>query len=202
MSQISAILLTAGESTRMGKPKALLDWFGKPLIQWQIDTLIDAGVDEVIVVLGHLHDLISLSITGNKVSTVVNNNYKQGKTSSIKTGLNMVSEEANHILLISVDQPRPKWLISLVIDKHLQNKPLVTAPRFEDHGGHPVIYSISLKSNLENISEANLGVRQIMSRYTNEIQWVTVDSPLATLDLNTPKVYYEAKRMFTKLLNT
>ena len=83
----------------------------------------------------------------------------------------------------------------------MKNNALITAPRFEGHGGHPVIYSIDLKSKLENISEANLGVREIMSLYRSEIQWVKVDSSVATLDLNTPEVYQKAKSIFVELLD-
>ena len=201
MSHITAILLTAGESTRMGSPKALLDWFGKSLIQWQVDTLITAGVNDVVVVLGHLHDTISSSVKGSNIYKVVNQDYKEGKTGSIKAGLKIVGEKVSHVMLISVDQPRPKKLIRLLIDEHLRNKALITAPRFEGHGGHPVIYSIGLKADLEKISEANMGVRQIMSQHRSEIQWVKIDSSVATLDLNTPEAYQKAKSMFAKLLD-
>ena len=194
-------MLTAGESTRMGSPKALLDWFGKPLIQWQIETLLDAGISDVIVVLGHSHESISKYVSGKNIATVVNHNYKQGKTTSVKAGVQLLKDNARHVLLLSVDQPRPKELISLLIDRHLENNALITAPRFEGHGGHPVIYSIELKDKLKQVSEVNLGVREIMSLYRSEIQWVKVDSSVATLDLNTPEVYQKAKSIFVELLD-
>ena len=85
---VEAILLSAGESSRMGKPKALLDWFGEPLILAQTHSLIEGGADRVIVVTGAHHDEISTALTHEPNITIANNpNWSQGKTTSIKTRL-------------------------------------------------------------------------------------------------------------------
>ena len=115
MALMSAILTAAGESTRMGRPKPLLSWHGVTLVQYQIAGLLDAGVAEVVVVLGHRHRAVTPYVQGPSVRYVVNPDYRQGKTTSIKTGLRHVDAGATGILLLAVDQPRPPGIIAAVI---------------------------------------------------------------------------------------
>ena len=105
----------------MGQLKALLDWQGRPLIIHQIVALREAGADEVIVVLGHRADELQARVGANrdvynlgKVRCVVNEDYAQGKTTSIKTGLWALGPSAKPdaaILMLNVDQPRSARII-------------------------------------------------------------------------------------------
>ena len=88
MAAISAILLAAGESKRMGTMKALLPWKGSTLLEYQVTTLMDAGVSEICLVVGHKHKEVSNPVNGNSgLKLFVNDNYMEGKTTSIKAGL-------------------------------------------------------------------------------------------------------------------
>ena len=106
MSGVSAILTAAGESTRMGSPKPLLSWKGTTLVEYQVRCLLDAGCSEVVVVLGHAAEMVEPHVVGEHVRHVLNPLYRQGKTTSIKAGLGVVSDDADGILLLAVDQPR------------------------------------------------------------------------------------------------
>ena len=198
MANISAILLAAVESTRMGRLKALLDWQGKTLLEWQIQTMTDAGAAEVIVVLGHSAHELAPYVKGQRVISVVNSQYRKGKTTSIKAGLTSVDTKTEGVLLLAVDQPRPLDIIKNVIREHADARALITAPRHNGHGGHPVAFHTSLKSELEAISEENMGIREVMSRHESEIHWVDFDTPIVRLDINTPQAYEEAKRLFSQ----
>ena len=124
----SAILLAAGVSRRMGTLKALLDWQGRFLIIHQIVALREAGADEVVVVLGHRADELQARIGVNSdvyalgnVRCVVNPDYAQGKTTSIKTGLRAISaadDSAGPILFLNVDQPRSPGIVRRVLEAH------------------------------------------------------------------------------------
>ena len=70
---VEAILLAAGESSRMGKPKALLDWFGEPLVNAQICSLIEGGIDQVIVVTGAHHEEIFRTVQPAPNTVTANN---------------------------------------------------------------------------------------------------------------------------------
>ena len=84
MTLVSAILTAAGESTRMGRPKALLPWHGTTLLEHQTACLIDAGAAEVVVVLGHQANAVVPQVKGPHVRHVLNPDYRLGKTTSIK----------------------------------------------------------------------------------------------------------------------
>lgn len=180
----------------MGRIKALLPWHGATLLEHQIRSLLGAGVAEVIVVLGNRADEIASYVSGRSVRYVVNPDYKDGKTTSIKAGLEGIASDADAILLLAVDQPRTKGVISSIIEAHVENNALITSPRYQGHGGHPLIFSASLKSELESITEENQGIREVFEAHRDEIFEVVIDDPILRLDLNTPEAYEEAKKRY------
>ena len=196
MALVSAILTAAGESTRMGRPKPLLSWHGVTLVQYQVAGLLDAGVAEVVVVLGHQHQAVTPHVEGPSVRYVVNPNYRQGKTTSIKAGLRAIDPTAEGILLLAVDQPRPPEIISAVMEAQAKSAALITAPRFNGRGGHPLVFSPLLKSELEAITEERQGVREVIRAHRSEINEVEIDDPIVRLDLNSPEEYEAAKTRY------
>ena len=196
MAGISAILTAAGESTRMGRPKPLLPWHGVTLLEYQIRTLTDAGVAQVVVVLGHQAELFAPYAKGPGVRSVVNPQYRLGKTTSIKAGLQSIAPDADGILLLAVDQPRTKEIISTLIRAHLESDALIISPRYQGHGGHPLIFSFSLKEELERISEERQGLREVFQAHRGHISEVELDDPLVRLDINTPEDYEAAKSQY------
>ena len=195
-----AILLAAGESSRMGKPKALLDWFGVPLVVAQANSLLEGGADQVIVVTGAHHDEIFKVVSDLPNMVVVNNvEWASGKTTSIKTGLATLSDECDTILLLAVDQPRPAWVVDCTLKSHRGSGRVVTSPRYSGHGGHPLIFDISLLDQLSNISEEREGVREVMKRYENTMNRAYFDNQVIRLDLNTPQDYQAALSKYPEL---
>ena len=192
MRFISAVLTAAGLSSRMGSPKPLLPWQGKTLVESQIETLLEAGASEVIVVLGHRAEEVAPHVRGDNVRAVVNHQYRDGRTSSIRAGLDAVSPKARDIVLMAVDQPRSPKVVSRVIREHLEADALLTSPRYRGRGGHPLMFSASLLPELSRISEENQGLREVFERHRSEITQVHFDDPSIRLDLNTPEAYREA----------
>lgn len=191
-----AILLSAGESTRMGTPKGLLDWFGAPLAQRQAEALLEAGADEVYVVTGHRGDEVGAVLPDGRVKRVHNPDYAQGKTTSIKAGLAALPNDVDTIILLAVDQPRPAWLIRQVLQAHQESRAPVTSPRYRGRGGHPLIFDGALRDRLTSITEEKEGVREVMEEHREGMARVEVDTPLARLDMNTSDAYEEALRIF------
>jgi molybdenum cofactor cytidylyltransferase len=196
MALMSAILTAAGESTRMGRPKPLLSWHGVTLVQYQIAGLLDAGVAEVVVVLGHRHRAVTPYVQGPSVRYVVNPDYRQGKTTSITAGLRAIDPAAKGILLLAVDQPRPSEIISAVMEAHAESGALITSPRFDGRGGHPLVFSHLLKGELEDISEERQGVREVLRAHGSEVNEVEIDDPIVRLDLNSPEEYEAARTRY------
>ena len=192
MPFISAVLTAAGLSSRMGSPKSLLPWRGKTLVESQIETLLEAGASEVIVVLGHRSEEVAPYATGDAVRAVINHQYKEGRTSSIRAGLDAVSPDASDIIIMAVDQPRAPEIVSKVISAHIEANALLTSPRYRGRGGHPLAFSAALLPELSQISEENQGLREVFERHRAQITQVHFDDPAIRLDLNTPEAYREA----------
>ena len=186
---ISAIVTAAGESTRMGRPKPLLPWQGVPLIRYQVDSLVAAGVDEVVVVLGHRYESVRQAVPDTSSKIVYNQDYRHGKTTSVIKGVGSLSSISTDLVLLAVDQPRPAKLIASVIDNHIRNNALITSPRYQGRGGHPLIFSASLRNELESITSEGQGIREVFDVHRGEVNELLVDDPLFRLDLNTPSGY-------------
>lgn len=193
MAHISAILTAAGESTRMGYPKPLLLWHGLPLIKYQTSNLADAGIDQIIVVLGHGHELVLPHISGKKVQHVLNPYHHHGKTTSIKAGLLAVNPNTTAILLIGVDQPRPAHIISEISNSHIQRNALITSPTHSGHNGHPLIFSTSLLEELNSITEERQGIREVLRTHIHEVNEVPIQESIILVDINDPRVYEKAR---------
>ena len=196
MSEVAAIIISAGESTRMGRLKALLPWHGLPLIEYQIRNLLQAGIVQIIVVLGYRYEELSRHVKGLGVKYVVNHNYKLGKTTSIKAGIGALKEEVSDILILSVDQPRPAPLIYSLINTHKKAQALITSPRYGKRGGHPVIFSVKLRKELEAIDEKDQGLRKIFDVRRSEVNEVCVEDSIIHLDLNTYEDYLKAQKIY------
>ena len=124
MEGVFAILLAAGESSRMGQLKALLPWRGVTLLEHQIRSLIDAGVCRVIVVLGHQANLLKPVVESvDGAHWVLNDDYLEGKTTSIKSGVrDLLPSHARHVVLLSVDQPRRSNTVRTLLERHISKR--------------------------------------------------------------------------------
>jgi molybdenum cofactor cytidylyltransferase len=177
----------------MGRPKPLLPWNGGTLVGSQVRSLAEGGISEVIVVLGHAALDVVAHVRGtDTLRILINPIYRQGRTTSIKTGLREVSRAADGVLLLAVDQPRPPDLIRRVLQEHADTGALITMPSYQGRGGHPVVFQRSLLSELLEISEERQGVREVMERHRDQVHRLEVDSPMARLDFNTWEEYREA----------
>ena len=188
------MLLAAGESRRMGRPKALLPWRGTTLLAHQLDALLAGGADRVVVVLGHRpQDLQPFVQERSRVTGVINPGYAQGKTTSIKAGLGALgSPEPGTILLLNVDQPRSPDTIRQLLRHHVESKGLITIPTYAGKGGHPIAVDSALLPELQCISEETLGIKSVVRAHQDATFRVEMAIAEVLLDLNTPEEYEEA----------
>ena len=158
--KIVSILLAAGESTRMGQVKALLQWEQGTLLEFQIAELAVSGVKENIVVLGaHEERLRPLADKFRSARPVYNPDYRDGKTTSIKAGLRALGEQEADILIVAVDQPRPAEIVEALIDLHRASGAAITVPVHDGRRGHPLLFRHDVLPDLLAITEETLGLR-------------------------------------------
>ena len=184
----------------MGRLKALLPWQGTTLIQYQLQSLRNAGADPVIVVLGHQAEAVRPVVTNSAgVRIVVNDRYREGKTTSIKLGLGQVPTDADGVVLLAVDQPRPWPLVAALVQMFRENRALITQPTFAGHRGHPMIFRADLLPELAAITEQTQGIKPVVDRNRGQALLVPVDSPIVLLDLNTQADYQRALELWREL---
>lgn len=142
---IAAIVLAAGKSARLGRPKQLLELEGRPLLQHVIDAVADSSVDEIIVVLGHEAERIEGSIELPPHGRVVlNPSFGQGQSTSVRRGLVAVGRDADAAVFLVGDQPRIRGeIIDQVIQAWMASPLPVARAYFNGTPGHPVVVARS-----------------------------------------------------------
>lgn len=193
----TAILLAAGESTRMGRLKALLEWDGRPLLRYQAEQLLAAPVERLVVVLGHRKEELRPLLPDHPTVHVVENpDYASGKVSSILAGVRAAPAQ-EQLLLLGVDQPRPVALIRTVLEHYRRSGGVITVAGYEGRRGHPVLFAPALRDELLGISEETEGLRSVLRAHPEDTHVVETGDPMALVNLNTPQDY-EAARLLSR----
>lgn len=191
---IAAILLAAGESSRMGEPKQLLDWHGRPLIAAQIETLLEAGCRPVAVVVGAHAQRVRPAIPPRaEVQVVTNRGWRDGRATSIRAGARAIPSAVAAVVVTSVDQPTVPTVVNQLASA-LQSDPdaLIAVPRFDGRNGHPPIFHARLLPELQSVTERQEGLREVRRRHAGRTIFVEMDNPIVTLNLNTRDAYQRA----------
>ena len=188
----TAILLAAGLSSRMGTPKPLLAWCGRPLVAYQVAQLQAAGADPVVVVTGHEAAAVEAALAGLCVRIVRNTAYREGRATSLRAAARALADTAAPLALLNVDQPRHATTIRLVLDAHAAQGCLITVPAHAGRRGHPVVLSGALLPELRELSEESEGLRAVMRRHAAERREIPTATDEVLLDLNDPAAYARA----------
>jgi molybdenum cofactor cytidylyltransferase len=192
---VAAILLAAGESTRMGSPKPLLPWGDRTLIEYQVQQLREAGVDDVVAVLGHCADDIAPLAEAAGARVVLNPNYPDGRATSLVAGA-LVLPDPETIVVANVDQPRPAHVIRTLIDDCGVRMALITAPVYNGERGHPVVLDGRLLEDLRAATDENLGLRGVIGGHEGEVFESQFETAVVLLDLNTLDDYERALKTY------
>jgi molybdenum cofactor cytidylyltransferase len=176
------LILAAGESRRMGSPKALLKFQGETFLDRLIG-LFSGRCSPVIVVLGAMHEIVRTGFRRVAEALIVENpDFRLGQLSSMQCGLRAVPADADSVLFTLVDHPAvmPATLYAL-LDADVQ-APL-RIPRFEGRRGHPIRISKSLIPEFLALP-AGSSAREVVTRHAAEIAYIDVDDPgiLANVD--------------------
>jgi len=194
---ISAILLAAGESSRMeGENKLVKEINGIPLIKHSVKNILGSAINELIVVLGHEKSLIQNIIEKNKkIKFIYNDNYKSGISSSIKKGLSNISEKSEAFFICLGDMPNVNQniynkLIKTRFNYNKKNTPEtkkeIIVPIFEEKEGNPVLFSKFIREKIMSI-DGDFGAKKIIEKNKNKVLYVPIKSNGIILDFDTKK---------------
>jgi molybdenum cofactor cytidylyltransferase len=187
---ISAILLAAGQSKRMGKPKLLMPFGRSTIIEQAVDNLLGSAADEVIVVLGDRGEAVRRLIAERPVKLAFNPDYVQGMSTSIVAGLNLVDHRTSAVMLALGDQPLiDSQTINRLIAGFLSHDKGIAVPTYRGDRGHPVIFNMTYKEPLLAL-KGDVGARQIIKENPGDILEVAVDCAGIQIDIDTAGCYY------------
>ncbi len=189
---LSAVVLSAGFSSRMGKLKPLLPIGGKTVLERAISIFRESGVGDVVVVTGHRGDEVRSVAESAGARAVENSDYRDGMFSSVKAGLNSIDPESRAFFLMPTDMPLVRPLtVRLVSSAYLENPGKIVYPAFAFDRGHPPLIPAELKSAVLN-SRKNGGLRAVLEEYEHLALDLPVPDRNILFDMNRPENYEEA----------
>lgn len=187
---LAGVVLAAGESRRMGTPKQLLPFGERTILERVVDTLLTAGVGQVIVVLGHLADRVRSVLADRPVQAVVNEAYRQGMLTSVKRGVQAIGTGHNAVLFALGDQPQiDSAVVREVIGAYRTGDAGIVIPRYNGKKGHPII--INLSRYREAIIELpdSVGLNALVQEYADDVRLIDVATEDIIHDIDVPEDY-------------
>jgi 4-nitrophenyl phosphatase len=198
LSQVSAIILAAGPSSRFGQPKQLLDWGGVPLVAHIARIALAADLEPVIVVLGSDAPALRTALAGSPVTVLMNWRWQDGLSTSVRTGLAALPPEAEAVLLLQCDQPLvTPGLIRDLVERQSETSASIVYPTHDGNRGTPVLFTRELFGELAAV-EGDQGGRAILGQHQDDIATVEVADPDLLADADTPSDYDRLKQRMTE----
>lgn len=188
--KLGIVLLAAGASTRLGKPKQLLLYEGNTLFQNGVQVAIDSGVKPIVAVLGANALLLMKQIKNEAVQLVINKNWQEGIASSIRCGLEKLLEicpGATAAIIMVCDQPfvTPKLMNDLAANYLETGKPII-ASKYENILGTPALFDQTIFAALLAL-KGDIGAKKIIMEHVDLVS--AVEFPMGNIDIDTGNDY-------------
>lgn len=195
---VAGILLAAGASTRMGKPKQLLPIDGETLLDRMLDQALRSDLDEVVLILGHqaeeIRAVLGKALRHPKLKVIENHQYRKGISSSIIAGLLQVEESYDNVMILLGDMPHiDSELINLLLRQFLDSRMPIGAIKIKARRSHPVIFSRKLYHELRKL-RGDVGARALFRKYSDRVCLVEPEEFYDHRDIDTPKDYFEFEK--------
>jgi molybdenum cofactor cytidylyltransferase len=193
---VTAIILAAGRSTRMGGPNKLLaELGGKPLVRLVTEQALASKAHDVIVVTGHQAELVEKALAGLDVKFVRNPDFAEGLASSVKAGVAAVPDDADGAVICLGDMPMiSAQLIDHLIEAFAPDRGnLIAVPVSDGRRGNPVLWSRRFFNELMAL-DGDIGARHLIARHGEAVAEVAVEGFGAFLDIDTPQALEAARR--------
>jgi molybdenum cofactor cytidylyltransferase len=196
---LAAVILAAGESRRMKRPKALLPFPteettpGKvTFLEHLVSTTRHPRVSPLRVVLGASAERIRQRVPLDPDSVVLNENWEQGQLSSLQAAIRTLPKETDGLILLLVDHPLiTAQLVTDLIERFYESRALIVLPTHAGRRGHPVIFSSKLFDELL-ATPLDAGARAVVHAHTKEVLEVLTEEEGVILNLNDPEALKRA----------
>lgn len=189
--RVGAVILAAGESTRMGKPKLLLSWGRKSTIIRQVcERVVACGLYEVVVVAGRLQAEIRREVADLPVRVIYNPVYAQGEIlSSLKVGLAALWRTSDAALVVLGDQPFVQQEVMRdLLQAYAEGRGRIVVPTYNGQRGHPLIIDRAFWEAVLELP-ADAAPRDLLRKHESEIHTLPVSTDTVLRDIDTPEDY-------------
>ncbi|MGD0124858.1 MAG: nucleotidyltransferase family protein [Terriglobia bacterium] len=192
---IAGLILAAGESSRMGTPKATLAYRGRTFLEAIVETLREGGLERILVVLGHQAAEIQPRVHSAQV--VINPDYRSGQTSSLQAGLRaLIADDTEAVLLCLVDHPAVSTeTVRMMASAFRECAAPVVIPTYHGRRGHPVLIGRHLFEELLALT-AGAGADSVVRKYRAATKFVEVEDEGIIIDVDDPESY---RRLISQL---
>jgi molybdenum cofactor cytidylyltransferase len=191
---ISAIVLAAGQSLRMGEQKMLMPWGQTCVIGQVVSTLLIAGIEDINLVTGGSQAELKDALKDYKIECIFNKDFANGEMlNSVQVGLQGVRKNTEAVLIVLGDQPQiESRTIQEIVQRYISNHLKIIVPSYQMHRGHPWLLDRSLWCEVLNLVPP-LTLHNFLAMHNEAIDYVIVDNPNVLQDLDTQNDYTRYK---------
>jgi molybdenum cofactor cytidylyltransferase len=183
---LAAVILSGGASRRMGSPKALLSYQGRPFLEHLVDLAGHPKIGVRRIVLGADAEPIAKEVNLSPDEIVINDQWEKGQLSSIQAALRSLPSQTDGIMLLLIDHPLiSSTLVGELVESFYGSGKPIVLPVYEGRRGHPVIFSSALYQELMN-APLETGARSVVWAHAGEVQIVQTSEEGCVLNLNDP----------------
>jgi molybdenum cofactor cytidylyltransferase len=189
LGSVTPIILAAGDSRRMGHPKALLPIGNTTFLNHILQTAEEIGLPDPVVILGRAAEVIRPTIQNRPVNIKINPDPSRGQLSSIQLGISSLAPDAQACMIWPVDQPAVSAeLVRQLVDLFIRSDCLIAFPKHAEKKGHPAIFHRALFHEFLE-SPLTEGPQKILLRHLHATAELPTHEAGATQDIDTPSDY-------------
>jgi molybdenum cofactor cytidylyltransferase len=193
-SRVAALILAAGASSRMGRPKQLLEWEGRPLVRAAAEVALAAQLDPLLVVVGGAQAQVAEALAELPLRLIANPDYAAGQSTSLRAGIAALGRDADAVVVLLGDQP---FVTAAIVERLAaewrSSRALIVAPTYAGQRGNPVLFARAVFPELLAV-QGDQGARAVLAANRARVRLVPFDDVRPLADIDTPEDYERLRR--------